>query len=270
MRRYLLPHVMTVLLLLGAQGPSYAQVPTAPPVAPDTVHRVVTSVVAAAPPWYRGRLVASTVVPAVLIGYGISTLHDHGFYSSYQAQTDAQRAFPGFHFTLDNYLGYVSYLGLAGAELAGVRPQHDLLNTALLVAKAELLLNAAVYGLKHTTHVERPSGKDDLSFPSDHAAQAFLAASIVNLELRDQSHWYGVGAYGLATSVAVLRVLNNKHWESDVLAGAGFGILSAHLAYLTHQNRWGRPARGRGVGLTMTPAYYPGGGPGLSITWRPQ
>ena len=269
MRHYLLFHVVTVLLLLlGSSAPGYAQVTAAPP-APDTVHRVAAPATAA-PAWYRGRLVRSTVVPAVLIGYGISTLQGHGFYSSYQAQADAQRAFPGFHFTVDNYLGYVSYLGLAGAELAGVHPQHDLLNTALLVAKAELLLTAAVYGLKYTTHVERPSSKDDHSFPSDHAAQAFLAASIVNLELRDQSHWYGVGAYGLATSVAVLRVLNNKHWESDVLAGAGLGILSAHVAYLTHQNRWGRPARGRGVGLTMAPMYFPGNGTGLRITWRPQ
>ena len=52
----------------------------------------------------------------------------------------------------------------------------------------------------------------------------------------------------MATSVAAFRMINNKHWQSDVVAGAGFGILSAHLAYLSHRNRWGRKATGRGVG----------------------
>ena len=215
---------------------------------------------------FRSAAFRAVVVPAVLIGYGVSTINGHGIYSSYQAQADAQRAFPNFHFTIDNYLGYVSYLGLVGAELAGERPRHDLLNTGLLVAKAELILNATVLGLKYTTHVERPSGKDDHSFPSDHVAQAFLAASIVNLELRDRSAWYGVGAYSLAGSVAVLRVLNNKHWESDVVAGAGFGILSAHLAYLTHRNRWGHLPTG--VGWQATPAYWPGGTAGLRVCWQ--
>jgi hypothetical protein len=49
-----------------------------------------------------------------------------------------------------------------------------------------------------------------------------------------------VGAYTIATSVGALRMLNNKHWQSDVFAGAGIGILSAHAAYLSHRNRWGR------------------------------
>jgi membrane-associated phospholipid phosphatase len=30
----------------------------------------------------------------------------------------------------------------------------------------------------------------------------------------------------------------NAHWISDVVAGAGFGILSTELVYLTHQYKW--------------------------------
>ncbi|WP_201977333.1 phosphatase PAP2 family protein [Hymenobacter rubidus] len=252
--------------LLHAGQPGWAQAQALPvPARPDTVTGNPTR-----RGFFRRPAVQALAVPAVLVGYGISTLHEHGFYSSYQAQADAQRAFPNFHLPIDNYLGYVSYLGLAGAELAGVRPRHDALNTALLLAKAEIVLNAAVFGLKYTTHVERPSGKDDHSFPSDHAAQAFLAASIVDLELRDKSRWYGVGAYGLASSVAVLRVLNNKHWESDVFAGAGFGILAAHLAYLTHRNRWGRLPNGPALGWRLAPACWPGGTSGVRLSWQPR
>ena len=45
-------------------------------------------------------------------------------------------------------------------------------------------------------------------------------------------------AYGIATSVGVVRMANNKHYLSDVLVGAGLGILSMKMSYLTHQYKW--------------------------------
>ena len=38
-------------------------------------------------------------------------------------------------------------------------------------------------------------------------------------------------AYTAAITVGVLRVYNNKHWFTDVFAGAGVGILSARIGY---------------------------------------
>jgi len=35
-----------------------------------------------------------------------------------------------------------------------------------------------------------------------------------------------------------MRILNDKHWFSDVMVGAGIGILSTNLVYLTHQNKY--------------------------------
>ena len=107
---------------------------------------------------------------------------------------------------------------------------------------------ASVFAVKNLTNITRPDGTAT-AFPSGHTAQAFLAASIVHTEFRDKSQWYGIGAYTIATSVAAYRMINNKHWQSDVVAGAGFGILSAHLAYLTHRNRWGRKSIGRDIGM---------------------
>ena len=72
----------------------------------------------------------------------------------------------------------------------------------------------------------------------------------------------------IATSVAALRMINDKHWQSDVVAGAGFGILSAHLAYLTHRNRWGRKPHYLD-GTSFMPTWLPGGGMGLGLTWHP-
>ena len=40
-----------------------------------------------------------------------------------------------------------------------------------------------------------------------------------------------MAGYAIATGVGVMRVYNNRHWVSDVLAGAGLGILSTSLMY---------------------------------------
>jgi membrane-associated phospholipid phosphatase len=40
-----------------------------------------------------------------------------------------------------------------------------------------------------------------------------------------------VGGYGIAAATGGLRMLKNKHWLSDVVAGAGVGILSTEVAY---------------------------------------
>ena len=206
-------------------------------------------------------------MPAVLIGYRASTINGNGFYSSYDARNDVRHVFGDYRNHIDDFLQWAPYLEVGGVLLAGVESRDDRLNLALIVLKSEAIMLSTVYLIKTLAAVERPDGSDNLSFPSGHTAQAFLAASIVHTEFRDKSQWYGIGAYTLATSVGAFRMINNKHWQSDVFAGAGVGILSAHLAYLSHRNRWGRKPIGRDV--SVMPLWSPAGGTGLSLTWRP-
>ena len=262
------PLLFVLLSLTGNPGTARAQAVPA-----DTLHKYVTpaaptGAAAAKKPFLQSKLFRASVVPAVLIGYGVSTINGHGFYSSYAARTDINHLFgPGRHTHVDDLLQWAPYLELGGVLLAGVESRDDRLNLALVLVKSEALMLASVYAVKHTTLITRPDGTPT-AFPSGHTAQAFLAASIVHTEFRDKSQWYGIGAYAIATSVGVLRMVNDKHWESDVVAGAGFGILSAHLAYLSHRNRWGRRPIGRDVSLA--PRWSPGGGTGFSVHWQPK
>ena len=252
-----------------------AQIPQVPPAAADTLRKYERPATGAASfehkRFFHSKGFRASVVPAVLIGYGVSTINSNGIYSSYDAQHDVRDLFGTYRNRVDDYLQFAPYALLGGVVALGVDSRNDRLNLLLVIAKSEAIMLGSVYAIKATTGILRPDGSDNLSFPSGHAAQAFLAASIVHTELRDKSPWYGVGAYTIATSVAAFRMINNKHWQSDVVAGAGFGILSAHLAYLTHRNRWGRRPTGRGVGeVGLLPAYSPAGGVGFTLTWRQQ
>lgn len=78
----------------------------------------------------------------------------------------------------------------------------------------------------------RPDGSTRNSWPSGHTATAFVSATILHKEYGlTRSPWYSVAGYGIATMTGVMRVLNNRHWVSDVLSGAGIGIFSTELAY---------------------------------------
>ncbi len=222
-------------------------------------------------PFFKSKGFRAGIVPALLIGYGASTINGNGLYSSYDAHNDVRHVFGGYRNHIDDFLQWAPYLEIPAVLLAGVETRNDRVNLGLVVLKSEAIMLGSVYIVKTLTHVARPDGSDNLSFPSGHTAQAFLAASIVHTEFRDKSQWYGIGAYTLATSVAAFRMINDKHWESDVIAGAGFGILSAHLAYLSHRNRWGRKPTGRGIGDTScTPTWSPAGGAGMCLRWQPK
>ncbi|MBC5774627.1 phosphatase PAP2 family protein [Pontibacter sp. KCTC 32443] len=238
---FLMTLVLTLMIfghqLLAQQTDSLKKYETPKP---DTTLKV---------PFYKSKLFKATIVPAILIGYGVSTIRDNGLYSSYDAREDILDNHPNFDTWLDDPLLIAPYVELAIVNLMQVRSNNDLVNTSLVTLKAEAVMAVMVFGLKEVTKLERPNGEDDEAMPSGHTAQAFLAASIVHTELRHHSQWYGVGAYAIATSVGAIRMLKNKHWQSDVFVGAGIGILSAHLSYLSHRNRWGRKP------FTLIPTY---------------
>jgi membrane-associated phospholipid phosphatase len=71
-----------------------------------------------------------------------------------------------------------------------------------------------------------------VSMPSGHTAAAFALAT----SLADDIHnpVASVGLYGLSTAVGWSRINDNRHWFTDVAAGALVGITSAKLA----SGRW--------------------------------
>ena len=93
-------------------------------------------------------------------------------------------------------------------------------------------MTASVQTIKHTSNIERPDGSNFRSFPSGHTATAFVGAHILFKEYKHISPMIGFIGYAVAGGTGVMRVINKKHWVSDVVAGAGMGMLCVELSYL--------------------------------------
>lgn len=203
----------------------------------------------------------SAKTPAILIGLGILSCANDDVIDRYKIREERNEHAPDFHSTVDNYLMHAPAAMVYGLNMAGVKGKHDFRNRTLLLVKSEAIMAALTFSFKSLTEVSRPDGSNNYSFPSGHTAQAFATATFMAKEYGDKSIWYSIGAYGMATTVGAMRILNNRHWVSDVFAGAGIGILSTNLAYLTHQYKW----KNKNSNVTLLPAYT--NGPGVYFSY---
>lgn len=138
---------------------------------------------------------------------------------------------PQFNRHVDDYLQFSPAAVLLGMKTFGVESRSSWGRMIASDAFSALLMGGAVNTLKHSTNVVRPDGSNNHSFPSGHTATAFMTATMLTKEYGHKSAWVGIGAYSVASATGLMRMANNKHWLSDVLTGAGIGILSTELGY---------------------------------------
>lgn len=137
-----------------------------------------------------------------------------------------------FHSEIDNYTQFAGIGLTVGLKLAGVEGRSSWPRLFASSLASYGIMAGFVNGIKYTASELRPDGSTRNSWPSGHTATAFVGATILHKEYGlTRSPWYSIGGYTVATATGVMRVLNNRHWISDVLSGAGIGILSTELAY---------------------------------------
>jgi membrane-associated phospholipid phosphatase len=142
--------------------------------------------------------------------------------------------YPGFHTKADEYLPYAPVAVSLGLASAGVKGKHSLGDQLILAILSNVIAQGVTQSLKRITLYTRPNGEDNHSFPSGHTTWAFTNASLLHEEYGQRSVFYSIGGYGTATAVGAMRVLNNKHWVSDVLFGAGVGIGATKVVYISY------------------------------------
>ncbi len=138
---------------------------------------------------------------------------------------------PAFENHADDYLQYAPLMLTVGLKGCGVESRSSWGRMAASVAISHALMTGAVSAFKYGTDVMRPDGTTRNSFPSGHTATAFMNATILTREYGHKTPLVGIGAYATAAGTGFMRMANNRHWLSDVLTGAGIGILTSELGY---------------------------------------
>ncbi|MFV0469413.1 MAG: phosphatase PAP2 family protein [Dysgonomonas sp.] len=172
------------------------------------------------------------IIPTALISYGIvargnKSLLNLDRSTNHEVGEHLTRRVP-----YDDYTQFAPSIAIYGLDWAGIKAKHNFRDRTLVVATSFLIMGATVQTMKTSFAIERPDHSNNHSFPSGHTATAFVGAHILFKEYKDVSPWIGVGGYVIASATGVMRVFNKKHWISDVVVGAGVGIMSAEIGYM--------------------------------------
>jgi hypothetical protein len=169
------------------------------------------------------------IVPAALVGFGSLGLASNGIRSVNKSVRTVMNGDGGT--TIDDYTRYAPMLSVYALNLAGIEGKHNFRDRTAIMLTSNLIMLGATMSLKKIAGVERPDGSTDNSFPSGHTAIAFAGAEFMYQEYKDVNVWYGVAGYIVAAGTGLCRIYNDRHWLTDVAAGAGIGILSTKVAY---------------------------------------
>lgn len=200
------------------------------------------------------------IIPAVMLGYGATSFLGDNFIRrlDYSTNAELREDHPSFALSIDNQLRYVPALAVYALDLVGVKAKNNVLDRTIMLAGSYAVVSVTAGTLKGLSNRVRPNGSNNHSFPSGHTSLVFMTAEFLHQEYKDQSIWYSIGGYAIATSTGILRLYNNAHWVSDVVAGAGLGILSTKVTYLLYPYIKRKLLHGKSANVMMSPGYQNG------------
>tara|TARA_R110001583_G_scaffold18633_1_gene73903 strand:+ start:1974 stop:2729 length:756 start_codon:yes stop_codon:yes gene_type:complete len=175
-----------------------------------------------------GKIFKKSIIPISLIGLGVFANH-----SSFEKklQIDIRKKVGDtYNFPIDDFLQFVPVAEMYLADIYGIKAKNHWFDQTKYLFISNLISSAITHSLKRITNKTRPNGSPH-SFPSGHTTLAFTNAAVLYNEFEDSSPVLAYSGYAFATTTGVFRMLNNKHWLSDVLVGAGVGILATKLVY---------------------------------------
>jgi hypothetical protein len=174
------------------------------------------------------------IAPALLISGGTALHFMTGTREDVRNFMQENLAYDGH---ADDYIQFAPLVMVYALNASGIKGKNNFGNRTALAIKSFLLNDFITWQLKDRINAKRPGGGAH-SFPSGHTSRAFSFAHFMHKEYGEISPWFSVGAYTCAAATGFMRMAKDAHWVSDVVMGAGIGILSTELVYLTHQYKW--------------------------------
>lgn len=170
------------------------------------------------------------IIPTTLIAYGFIGIESDGLKNLNLGIREEVVENIDKKITIDDFSQYAPAISVYALNLGGIKGKNNLRDRTIILGTSYLLMGTSVYALKKITNIDRPDGSA-FAFPSGHTATAFAGAEFLWQEYKNVSIWYGISGYLVATGTGAFRIYNNKHWLTDVVAGAGIGILTTKIAY---------------------------------------
>lgn len=173
-----------------------------------------------------GHLRLPTLLAAILIGLGLNAQPWPKDINGNVRDAVAQLS-NGQRNSFDDWIQYVPAVAYLSLDIIpGIESSNSLARRACAALGGYVFLATTTHPTKGLVSEMRPDGSRDNSFPSGHSGTAFFGAELVRMEF---GNGWGAAAYGIAGTTAFMRIWNDKHWLTDVVAGAALGILSAHV-----------------------------------------
>ena len=110
---------------------------------------------------------------------------------------------------------------------------QEIASTGEVLAEAEILNGIYTTLFKSIVGRERPDHSGADSFPSGHSSDSFCFAAVIDSRL---GHGWGIPAYSLAVLTAMSRMDSDKHYLSDVVMGAGLGMIVGYSVSKNHDD----------------------------------
>ena len=175
-------------------------------------------------------LLKVSIVPLSLIAVG-SLISSSKFEKSFQEGVQNMVG-DNFSTTAEDYTRYVPIVELYAADVMGVKAKNHWFDQTKNLTLSIVITDFITFKLKNHIYKTRPNGSPDgQSFPSAHTSSAFTNATVLYEEFKGTSPLLAYSGYAFATTTGALRIMNNAHWLSDVLVGAGIGTLVAEMVY---------------------------------------
>ena len=177
----------------------------------------------------------------VILGIGGASAGASHFADSYVQEhivgnKNADRFFSLGQWVGSTYTMAASSVGLWAVGRYVVGPSQDGSKTnkwseiGFDMMRAQILAQTITHGTKNIVRRDRPTG-ECCSFPSGHSASAFAAAAVLERHLGYRGSWPFIAG---AMYVGASRLVDNRHFLSDVMFGAAVGTAAGWTVVGSH------------------------------------
>lgn len=182
------------------------------------------------------------IAPAALFGAGVMFATVPPL-NRFEKNLNTEIKKTGRQTQIDQATQFLPAIAVFAMDAAGLKGTNKVSKQIQLFGASQLSAALLVYPMKIIVSRERPNGSNNRSFPSGHATRAFVSAEFLHQEFGHLSPWVSIAGYTTAGATAYLRLYQNEHWLSDVLAGAAIGMASTKLVYWLNKKMKSRTQR---------------------------